>query len=192
MRALAVLALVFAAIVLLGGPGGTLRGLFDRLPPLPEPAASLLQAATPTSGPGLEPSAPATTAVAGAGEIVLSEAEVNRRIGGAVAQGAPVPVQDLQVRLLGQNTVSVSGVMPVGGASAQVTATLALRSGNGTVDVEVQSAQAGPVPLPGSVVRPLLQQALRSLGAGGPAGNQLPAGIERVEVRPGQLVLVQR
>ena len=78
------------------------------------------------------------------------------------------------------------------GQEADLSGTIVLKSGNGLLDVEVQSVQAGPIPLPGQVTQPLIQQALRAAGLTGLQGNKLPDGIDRVEVRAGELVLIRK
>jgi hypothetical protein len=122
----------------------------------------------------------------------LTEEEVNRRIAEAVASGAPVPVQNLSVRLRGDNLIDFTGRATIAGITADLVATIALVSSGGQVTVEVRSAQAGPFPVPSGLVTQLVQQALGALGASGPDNSRLPEGIDRVEVRPGTLVLIRK
>lgn len=193
------MALVFSAITFLGGPGTNISGFIDQLPVLPQPLEGLLPRSTatptvlpapPTPTPPPAGTPPATPTLSR--EVVMTEEEVNRRIAEAVASGAPVPVQNLNVRLRGDNLIDFTGRATIAGITADLAATIALVSSNGQVGVEVRSAQAGPFPVPGGLVTQLVQQALGALGASGPDNSRLPEGIDRVEVRPGALVLIRR
>ena len=203
MRAIAVLAVVFGLIAFLRGPSADLRGFVDNLPVMPEPIEGILPRSTATAL--ATPALPATPAPQPTAltpgpqltptvsrETVMTEEEVNRRINEAVASGVPVPVQNLSVRLRGNNLIDFTGRANLGGVTADLAATVALVSSNGQVTVDVRSAQAGPFPVPSGLVSQLVQQALSALGASGPDASRLPDGIDRVEVRPGALVLIRR
>jgi hypothetical protein len=125
-------------------------------------------------------------------EIMFTEADVNRRLTAALATNTALPVRNVTVRLVGNNVASLAGYVTIAGIEAPLSATLVFRSASGTVDVEVTGAQAGPLPLPGGFISGIIQQLMRTAGLTGVQGNQLPDGIDRLEVRPGALVVVKR
>lgn len=183
MKAIVLLVVVFGVLVVLGAPGlGQVRDMVSGTPPT--------TAVSPTP-PGPSPTAGAP----GAGqpnETVMSEADVNKKVSEALQSNTQVPMRDVQVKLRGNNLIDVTGRTTFAGGDTPMEATLALRSGNGTLDVDVQKAQAGAFPLPSNIVQPLVQQALRAAGLQSLQGNQLPDGYDRVEVRPGQLVMIRK
>ncbi len=189
MKPLVVLGLVFAALIAYGAPN-----LGSAWKPAVSPAVSAVVAPVATAvGNALPAVVPTAVAVALPAEVVLTEAEVNQRVTAAIAGGhSPIPVQGLKVVLRGDNLVDLTGKVTIAGNDTDLSATLAITSANGAADVKVQRAQAGPFPLPGVLADQLAQQAMRAFGLSGVAGNQLPEGIERVEVRPGQLVMVRK
>ncbi len=185
MKRLIVLGLVFAALIAYGAPN-----LGSAWKPAVSPEVSAVASVV---GNALPAGAPSVVAAVLPQEVVFSEAEVNQRVSAAIAGGqSPVPVHGLKVALRGDNLVDLSGTMSIAGNDADLSATLAITSANGTASVKVQRAQAGPFPLPGALADQLAQQALRAFGLSGVAGNQLPEGMDRVEVRPGELVLVRK
>ena len=179
MRALLVLAVVFGLLFYLGGPSAVLSRVFTG-------DASGAQGALPPE------TVTAAPPQAGPNEILFTEADVNDRLTAALAGNTALPVRNLAVRLLGDNVASLTGYVTILGIEAPLSATLAFRSTAGTVDVEVTGAQAGPLPLPTSFISGITQQMMRTAGLSGVTGNQLPDGIDRLEVRPGALVIVKR
>ncbi|MSQ11058.1 MAG: hypothetical protein EXR52_08690 [Dehalococcoidia bacterium] len=199
MRTIVVLAVVFGLIAFLGGPTADLRGFVDNLPVMPAPIEGLLPRSTATAvapatptplAAAPEPGQQLTPAVSR--ETVMTEEEVNRRMSEAIASGVPVPVQNLSVRLRGNNLIDFTGKANLAGVTADLAATVVLISSNGQGTIDVRSAQAGPFPVPSGLVSPLVHQALSALGASGPDASRLPDGIDRVDVRPGALVLIHR
>ena len=122
----------------------------------------------------------------------MTESDVNQRVQAALAGRGDLPVKNLRLVLKAGNQVGITGRAQVAGQEADVTGNIVLKSANGLLDVDVQSVQAGPIPLPSQVTQPLIQQALRAAGLGGLAGSKLPDGVDRVEVRPGELVLIRK
>lgn len=124
-------------------------------------------------------------------EVVISEADLNHRIAEAMNKASAYSIDGVQVSLRADGKVDVTGTTSLGGGDTQFSARLAMASKDGVLDVVIEDARAGVVPLPAVVISQLAEKAAAAAGLPGLKGIKLPAEVRAIQVRRGELVLLR-
>jgi len=164
--------------------GFTLTTLAQKPPPPGQPAPAPAIVEDLTRG-----------AVGGTGDrqVVLSEAQVNQQLTQHLQENPGVlPFREPQVRLRRDGRLDVRGFTQVGGRETEVQAVVKVRAQQGKLDLEIENAQAGNVPIPAIVAQEIAERAALAAGLSGLKGNALPEGIESVSIEEGRLVITRR
>lgn len=177
------------ALIVAGLTGG--MAIASVMTPSPASPAHVIAFMTPAPG----PSEGLGQAGGGAGqrELVMTEAQVNQQITQQLQENkTALPLRDAQVRLRRDGRVDLRGITQVAGRDAAIQAIVKVDARHGTLNLEIESAQAGNVPVPAIVAQEIAERAIIAAGLSGLKGNALPDGIEAVTVEEGRLVITTR
>ncbi|MBM2826950.1 MAG: hypothetical protein HW403_1014 [Dehalococcoidia bacterium] len=130
-------------------------------------------------------------------QVPLTMEEVNSKLATTMSAGAgPVPIKRLQVSAPADGKLEGIGVISMVGKDLWVTAKLGVAGGAGKLTLKVEGVKLGRLPIPtslaGKLLGPVMQRAQDATGAkvGLTKSIDLPKGIEGIQVKGGQLILV--
>ena len=174
--------LLLAVLGLAAGYGLTALAQKPPLATQPSPAPAIV-----------EDLARAADGAAGDRQVVLSEAQFNQQLTQHLQENpGALPFREPQVRFRPDGRLAVRGFTQIAGRETEVQALVKVRAEQGKLDLEIENAQAGSVPVPASVAQEIAERAALAAGLSGLKGNALPEGIESVAVEEGRLVITRR
>ena len=190
------MAIMFIVLGILLGAGGAFA--LNRVFP-PAPAATAPPAApTGVTAADTTPLPQTTTGVPAVApppnSLVFTQEEVNEQVTKTLREvSTPVPVRDVQVRLLGENKVEATGraTMPFQG-DVPLTVAMSVTGANGKMSVTVESVKAAGMQLPQSIVQQLLGQVMTAAGIQDLNNIDLPQGYESLTIEQGRVVVRRR
>jgi len=126
-------------------------------------------------------------------QIVLTETQLNRQLHQHLQEHPDLlPIREPQVRLRGGGRLDVRGITQVAGREAEIQAVVRLEARQGRLDLEIESARAGSIPVPPAVAQEIAERAVQLAGLSGLRGNTLPEGIESLAVEEGRMIITRR